>query len=482
MPVKDQVKFIAGYESQDDFDTKPQGLGLLLNNVIIGDPAKYEAELTGIFSLGAIYLQSAIYAFGHVIKNGNLGDWKALVEKIDERLLSNAEAKKNLKDFEQALSAFAELLVQLEQHGGNFKFSLADLEYLIKLCIRLLTETFPDHLEEIGSRDYMSERLNSLWGKAFDAMIGFNRIWGNESKSTDKVNPDVILYLERKLNEPEKTELSFFVNLGWHFPSLLSIAPDWCATNAQKIFPSQSDYRLGLVVNNLISPYQQVFKNVLAFLKDHGLNHLLVDREYADVAELNRISRYGLTELNYVDGKAFEKDGTITNLILKREDPGQYVSLITVAIQNKEANKSVMATLWKNMADIVAGKGEDFLPVKNNIGAFALVSGISQQTLDLLDQAVPYMTNMPTTYQLLGLLYRKFDIDPSRIADTIATLWEQTNMRVMVTDELTNFIEKLYAIGLKEKADNLCLYVATQGNFELKAIFDQFQTSSISQS
>jgi hypothetical protein len=481
MTVPEQVEYMASLKQKDDFDTSTRGLALLLNNAIIGNPAKYEAELPEILKLRDIYLEQVISSFGWVVKNGTLSGWYNLVSKIEQRLLNDADAQDELKDYEQTLAAFAELLIQLADLFETYKFSLTDLDYLINLSSKLLLVEFPDELTEIPKQDYITQRLNSLWGKAFDAMIAFNRIWANHSDnhSSEKINKAIYNFLEPKLNKPECTAPGFFVNVGWHFPYLLSVAPEWCAKNSALLFPEKDEYRMGLVIDNLLSPYQQVYKNVLVYLNDQHLNSFLVNRKYNDESGFNRVCRYALTELNYLDGKAIEKDGTLINLILANGNADQYKSLITVTLQNKDGNEPAMITLWEYIQNKVRGFEKEYESILSYIGGLVLVSGISPQTLDLLDRSLQYLQNEPVTYQLTGLLFRKFELAPVRIGEMILKIWNQTKLRVMVTEDLSGFIEKLYAQGFKSLADELCIFVAAQGNYELKIVYDKYQVKDL---
>ncbi|WEA01701.1 hypothetical protein [Mucilaginibacter sp. SJ] len=481
MSVNEQVAYIKALPKKDDFDTTPQGLGLLLNNAIIGAPGKYESALPELLTLGDLYLQQVISSFGWVVKNGTLSDWKTLITKIDERLLRGENPQAGLNDYEQTLTALAELLVQLYEHGDKFDYSLDDLDYLIGLCERLLLIDFPNQLSESSYRDHLSDRLNSLWGKAFDALVGFNRFWSNhaENKGGVKLNKTISAYIEKYISSPETTPPSFFINIGWHFPYLLAIGPEWCAKHAGQLFPIEHGYQFGLVIDNVLSPYQEVHKNVLLYFGDNNLNAYLVNRKYSDEASFNRVCRYALTELNYIDNQSIDRQGSLINLIVEKGDPEQYKALITVALQNKHANEMAMMTLWSNLQDRILKAEKEYEVVIANVGSLALISGVSTQTLDLLDKAIPYLKNGSVPYQLTALLSRRFEISPVRIAETILAIWDQTKLRVMVTEELSDFIEKLYAQGFKASADELCIYVGGLGNYELKPIFDKYQVKNL---
>jgi len=480
MTVTEQVNYLTTFEKKGDFDTEPYGLGLLLNNAIIGAPDKYEAALPELMKLKDFYLQQVISSFVWVIKNRELKDWKALINQLNDRLFAKGSLSRESKDFEQTLTSFAELLLQFSEHNDKFKFSINDLDELIGICVALLSVEFPDQLADIPNSDQISERLNSLWGKAFDAMIRFNRLWANHpgQQGAQKIHLVILSYLEEKLNNPATASPGFFINLGWHFPYLLTVATDWCQKNSSLIFPTD-EYRLGLVVNNLLSPYQQVYKNVLVYLREAKLNPALVNRKYRDEASFNRICRYALTELNYIDNNAISEDGTLINLILEKGEPDQYKSIITVALQNKEANEAVMLELWTDMTARISGEESGFETAQTLIAGLLMVSGISDESLNLLDKAIGHLQNVPVTYQILSTLYKKFEFAPERISQTVLKIWEQAKLRVMITDDLENMVEKLYAQGLKPVADEICLYVAGQGNYELKAIYDQCQTDEI---
>jgi len=133
----------------------------------------------------------------------------------------------------------------------------------------------------------------------------------------EKVNKSIFEYIDQRLTNGTSTSPSFFINIGWQFPYLLTVAPTWCKKNVSLVFPAD-DYRLGLVVNNLLSPHQQVYKNVLVYLREEKLNAILVNHRHKDEASFNRVCRYALTELNYIDGDAIDKDETLINLISKR--------------------------------------------------------------------------------------------------------------------------------------------------------------------
>lgn len=459
--------------------TEPSGLGLLFHNVIIGTPGKYEASLPELMSLNDFYLQNVISAFGWVIKNGQLKDWKSLVSQLSDRVFAEASSKGEVNDFEQTLTSFSELLIQLADQNDKFNFSLKDLDKLIGICVESLSVPFPNQLADISNRDQISERLNSLWGKAFDAMIAFNRLWANHPsrKSEEKIHPVILSYLEEKLNNTAVASPGFFISLGWHFPYLLTIAPDWCKKNAKLLFQSD-DYRFGLVMNNLLSPYHQVYKNVLVYLQEEKLNADLINRKYEDEASFNRVCRYALTELNYIDNNAIAKDGTLINLILDKGEPGQYKSLITVALQNKEANEAAMLKLWTDMGVRINEK-PDLESVQFLLPGFLLVSGISSESLNLFDKTIGHLQNIPATYQILSMLYKKFELSPERIPLIILKIWDQAKLRVMITTDLKNMVDKLYALGHKKLADEICVYVAGQANYELKAIYDKYQADEI---
>lgn len=315
MPVEEQFRFLEKYPPTDDaFDTNANGLALVLNNTIIGDPEKYRSHLSELFPLDPFYLAEILRTYAQVTRNGDLDYWKELLKLIDANILAiDAPVGPGSKARDHLLYSIASLLLVISERPSGVELSKEEITFLIELIIKLLStnRTMPTKLME--RREWHSARLNSMAGKGYETLMNLNKLWDDWEENRG-IHPLLKEFLESKLKRSGAQEQEFSLALGHYFSYLLSADANWCQQEKENIFPVDDPIHLKLTSASLLLASEMIYGNVIRFLRANELNPFLI-RLYPDEGmELHRLCQYALTELSYFDQDAMEHQDSLIYL------------------------------------------------------------------------------------------------------------------------------------------------------------------------
>ena len=471
LSAAEQANYVNKFEPDGRHDTNPRGLAILLEQNIIRDTDKYKAALDQIISVKELYLAMVISGFTYAVKNGTLSYREDFREKLAARVLKDSTDP-------HTLTAFAGFLMEVADRHEKLALTAQEIERCMELLVQILETTKFQTPEPIPLNDFSNQRLNGLYGKAFDALALFNKLW-NKVSDKKEIHPIFKAYLEKHLQRTSEMEKEFSIGIGFHFPYFLSIDPQWAGDNAAGIFPRESRLHMDYTLGSLFSPINEVYKNVLVYFAKYGLNEYVVERYQVAGAELNRVSRYALVELFYIDHKAIEKEGTLISLLIRAKLPVQLQSVITVAAKQEFVAAAPVLDLWSQIQLTALSDENTYGPVLEQISSLAFLSQLEKPVLELLGKSISYLKAGPLANKLVGLLARKPEIPAEQSAKLILEVWKTTGDRVWVSDDLTRFVEKLYSQDKKSFADDICIHAAEHGDYRLKTIYDRFQVSAI---
>lgn len=479
--VAEQIDYIAGYRQKDKFDTSSRGLSLLLNNCIIATPIKYLDELNHILSLPPMYLSQVISSFTSVLKNGDLANWKSFIKSVTARLFDKEFVKEGaLDERKQALSDFAEFILQLSFKNVEIKFSEQEIEGLILTLITLLELDAYKSTEHIRSSDHRQYSINSMQGKAFDALINFSKVWGERygASQPSKFHPLLKSYLDRNLKRTTEMEKDFSIGIGYNLSYLIWADPAWVKENVSVIFPSDNELHKSYTMGSVLSIYSGVAKNVILFLKENELNDYAVTMHDTDSGELSRLARFAAVELLW-NNSPINEPNSLISLIIAKGNPAQYLKLINVCLELKYLPEKQVVEVWKALLSKCLTDSDIYTPVLQTVSNLSSLVTLNSEIVPLIEASMPFLENGPSAFRLVRSLTKIKESDPSQAGHLILKIWKQTGIRVHIFKELVELVENLYVSGYVDIADEMCIYVGDMGHIGLKQIYDQYRLTEI---
>lgn len=480
MSVEEQFSYLEKYPpAEDTFDTNARGLGLVLNNTIISDPEKYHPHLSELFSLEPFYLAEILGTYAQVARNGDLGYWRELLKLINANILTaEAAVGPGSKDRDHLLYSVASLLLVISERPSGIELSQDDISFLIEVSIRLLSanRTMPTKL--IDRREWDSARLNSTAGKGYESLMNLNRLWNSEEENKG-LHPLFKEFLEGKLKRSGVQEQEFSLALGHYFPYLLAADAAWCQEQKEKIFPAGDPMHLRLTTAALLLADENIYGNVIKFLRENELNPVLMNLYTDEGPETDRLCLYALTELSHFDQDAMEHKDSLIYLLFSGRRAVHLTGLIRAATRMQFVPQKVLIKVWKKVLEIALGDPEVYNVTLSHVAGFGLLSLIVEEQLELLEQSLGFLEPGPLSYRLTEKIAGS-DADPKRAATLLLGIWKQTDMHVRTSEALTDFVERLYQQqDAKELADEIANYVAAKGDLGLKSVYDRVQVESL---
>ncbi|WP_295799020.1 hypothetical protein [Mucilaginibacter sp.] len=480
LTVQELVDRLAAHKKKDKFDFSVDGLGLLVINYIIGDPAKFIEGLPLLMTLPLMFIKSVFNGFATVAKNGDLADWKAIINVFLERINQvDFREEANARYADEVGYQLADFILNVSEKDDQYHFKADELEYLAATAIGLLELEQIKNLDHID-KDFVNYQLNTMEGKLYAATINISRLWSQQLAEGTKhrLPPPVSDYLERNLSRTSEKGKAYSLGLGYHFAFVLYAEKAWCYKNADAIFPDDRPLHKDYTLSNLFSPYTSIYKNVVEYLRETGLNAYAVKRYITDTGELAKLCKYALVDyfdMSYdpmVDAKSL-----IFELVTHRE-PLQFEKLVAVCCQLGSVPQERLLALWKILAKIAATEPDKYAQVLNDLPRLcSLVNVMDDEVFELLELSVPYLKDVSPTYFLVkDLLDKPYD-HLEKTGSILLKIWKQSGIHVFVTDELKQFVERLYTESILDVADEICHFVAARGDLGLKAIYDNYKLS-----
>ncbi len=480
LSVKELVERLAAHKKKDKFDFSVNGLGLLISKYIIGDPEKFIRDLPGLLSLPLMFIKSVFSGFATVVKNNGVQDWKPLLAAFMARIgQDDFKVEANARYAEEVVYHLADFILEISEHDSEYHLNQDELDFLAGTAIQILElEQFKnlDHIE----KDFMNYHLNTMDGKLFSAVINFSRLWSQklEEGIEQRLPPSVAAYLERNLSRTSEKDKAYSLGLGYDFAFILYAHKAWCEKNFGAIFPDASPLHKDYALSSLFSPYTSIYKNVVQYLKDTGLNDYVVKRYLADTGELGKICKYALVDYFDMSHNPLEDPKSLIAELIAHQEPTQYKKLVAVCCQLGSVPQERLLILWKALAEVALKDPGKYAEVLNElVRLINMVYQMEDEAFELLESSVPHLTNASSTYFLVkDLLDKPYD-QLKKPGELLLKIWRQSGIHVFVSDELKQFVERLYKEGNIDIADEICHFVAATGDLSLKSVYDNFKLS-----
>ena len=479
MELPQQIQYLQNFVPSGTQVTAEEGLGIALRANVSIAPEKYLFELNSFFPVHSIYLQGLIEGLTEALNKERINSFVPLISFIENKIASadfQSEQPKRWKDKEGFIYRVVDFISALSKQD-RLDFTQENFDQIIGLLISILKDkTYQDDSETIHS-GYINHSLNSLSGRLHGTLIDICMLYEKKiSKRDDAVKwPELAKhYFTKHLIRTGNAAKDYSIVLGSRLPLILYLDKAWVYDNFNSIFnqadQQQFEYTFASAISGIYRPDQGLYK----LFKQHGLFDIALDRYTTANGTLPRIMVYGLLEWQ-VWAVSPEDDTGIISGILQRSQSEQFRELVETASRNKLLGFPLVKILWQKLLAAADGKEgfENVYPIL--LWLAEMSSALDEETCTLVNQTLAKIDDgSRDVYSFTRHIYKIADSNLSEAAKIISFMFEKGIAKPYFDQELRSFIRKLFEKYLKEKANEICIYVADSGSLVLKDIFDEF--------
>jgi hypothetical protein len=471
-----QISFLTENLPSGYFDMKARSLGMLLNNNIIADPKKYTSELARFNDLPVYFQSFFISACTAIAANGILEDWSIISSQLISSLSSDSWKDAGDKSDQMiTLIDSAEFFLQLSHKNEYRDLTEGEIDEILEFLVKLCNWDYFKSTDHVSSNDYRNHYINSMQGRAFEALINWGKIWG-ERYSTDetKIHPRLQQYIESNIDRTTEMDKDFSLGLGYHLSYFLLVHREWFEQNRDRVFPIKNELHMSYTMGAMFYAFMGVAKSNVEFLRASGLNNYAV-KDYAGQSwETQWVIRFALSEYYWNKNVINDKD-SLLGIILESGTAEQYLKIIDLCVEMKHLSEDDGTKLWEMLlAKSLAKKGE-YEDVLRGLPNLVRITRFTEKTIGLAAVSIPYLGNHSTTHRLVHSLVKVEISAQPKSAELILNIWKETKIPVYVSNELASFVESLFNLGNTEIAFEICDYAGENGDMSLKGVYDKYK-------
>ncbi|RZK27221.1 MAG: hypothetical protein EOO43_00255 [Flavobacterium sp.] len=471
-----QIQFLVENLPSGYFDMKARSLGILLNNNIISDPKKYTSEIDRFKDLPVYFQSFFISANTAIATNGNYEDWPIISSQLISTLsLDSWRSTGDKSDQLQTLTDSAEFFLQLSNKPEYRDISGEEIDKILKFLIKICNWDYFKSTDHVNSNDYRNHYINSMQGRAFDALVNWGKIWGEKySTEENKIHPRLKQYIESNIDRTTEMDKDFSLGLGYHFSYLLLVDSEWFQHNKDRVLPIHNKLHMSYTMGAMFFSFMGVSKRNVDFIRVNGLNKYAAEDYAKHSWETQTVVRFALSEYYWNRDIIDDKD-SLLGKILENGSPKQYLKIIDLCVEMQHFTKEDGIKLWEMLLEkSIAKKGEyeDVLRILPNL---VRITKFTEKTIDLAEVSLPYLSNDSATYRLIHSLVNVEIGAQPKSAELILKIWKKTKLPVYVSKELASLVESLFSMGNTEIAFEICDYAGENGDMSLKGIYDKYK-------
>lgn len=286
LSVPDLIEKLKTFKEKDEHHApSAAGLGMALGDAVKADPKKYVDSLTQFAdaSLKPIYLTHLLQGLEGALQAKRAFDWNPILKL--SKILTERKSPEDLPsemDPEEVNEGVFGAISRLFQAGFTAevgRMSIAEAEAARDILLDILAHPIGPGEKRYsdGERDATAASINTFHGKAIHALMRYLIYrWhllspGKLMKRVDGLSsiltPEMRAALEAQIESPRATP-AVHAALGWFYPVLVSIDPDWAKATQEKIFDKTRPSLWEGAWDGYIC-FNQVYADVLEQMRPH---------------------------------------------------------------------------------------------------------------------------------------------------------------------------------------------------------------------
>lgn len=253
-PVADLVTYLKEFvEKEKHHAPSCGGLGIALGDAVKEDPKRFVDALDQFADadLKPIYLTHLIRGLDEALKAKKTFDWTPILKLCkslaDRKSTEALPSEQDPEDVYEGVFGAAAYLFQTGFTGDAGRMSVAEAETARDIVLQILAHPIGPGEKRYadGDQDATAASINTFHGQSLHALMRYLMFrWSLLSPGplmkrvqglADILTPEIRAALEAQPSSPEATP-AVYAALGWHFPVLAAIAPDWAKANRDRIF------------------------------------------------------------------------------------------------------------------------------------------------------------------------------------------------------------------------------------------------------
>lgn len=477
MSIKEQIEYIQRFTPQHDFDSSEEGLAELLRAAVYEASEKYLYSLDEFIPLHSLYLNGLIGGFTDALRQGKLPDYSLLLSFVEMKLSYDSfknEPQKRFQPKKSFASSVSEFISVIADNHDRLNLSKEDVERMMDLLLSMInTKEFQEDDTEIQNV-YTNHVLNSITGRLYLALIQLVRIWaGAFTKNEDAVKwPESIKeHFTGLLSSSENKDKDFSIILGMELPLLVSFDRKWAEDHLDVILDESNSRHFEYRMHAMFSGYYGMRTTFYEFLKQHHVFSKALNYFKEESRALDNVMIYALLE-----GKRWKIDPKWERIIaeiLARKNPEQLKRLIYAVWQQNLLNDEELIDLWEQLMPLFEELPELSAQYSILLWLFGHLPTLSTKAFDLATAVIQKTTGAGEIYPFLKHVYDIADSNPELAGKLVLQVYTAKLVASFMEPELKNLVEKLYAEGQKDLADNICIQVSEAGSLSLKTLYNE---------
>lgn len=420
MALGDIIALLKSFVGGPEFRAPtPEGLGRVLADAVKADPKKFLDGL-GAFKdpdLKPLYLQHLLRGLHDALKEKKSIDWAAVLDLVADlstrKTGQNPAIKDPEQDYESVYGDIARLL-ELGFDSDRANLTVAQAEAGLKVLLQILAQPVGaiERRYDEGDHDATAASINTFHGQTLHALVRYLMFRWSLLSPGGRLRPvagvrelfsaEIQASLDKLLASKDATP-AMHAALGWRYPLIKMIAPDWATANQDMIFKSADPKLWEGAWDGYIS-FNEVYDDLLAPLRKHYEKAIetMPERETSnrvDKESLNHLAQHLLIAklfgLSFGDGPdllmAFYEKAPLA----QREHAAWFMGPRGLADDTKKPR------FWNALKPVIEARiawaeaTKDLEIIGGEIGALAhaleFVPGPFAEIMDLLRRCFPFL-------------------------------------------------------------------------------------------
>ncbi|MBP7792134.1 MAG: hypothetical protein KA120_03635 [Candidatus Goldbacteria bacterium] len=467
------------------------GFANAIKNDVINNPDKYINNLYKFeypdSKIELVFIDAIISGLYEVWKNdcSKIQDSELMtyIRSVIENVDFNAnKPEDSIFDYRFSILSTCVSMIKNICENDNYVITSNFLSFM-KEILEILNTKLEEFIYE--EDDYNKSFLVTPRGMIFEAMIQWSlrNARMNKQDDKDKWDDDVRNVFDFWLKKKDDSNFDFLDAVASCLPNMYYLDKQWVENNFDKIFDINSA-KWGISFSGYVSYYNTVYEVLYNIFKQKGHYEKALQTEFENTFINQKVVQH--IYVGYLDD--WEDINDEKSLIRKILDAGkkdQIEYLIRFfcngkieddeTIDNKKREmykkvKSKVRLLWKYIYEKYKDKPEIFVLT---IDLLCLLDELDNENIEWIKAIAKNISRRHDISIIIKSYEKHIDKNPEFIAGIhILLLESKLNFR-FYEDEIKNMVIKLYEKGLREEADEICNKHAENGEFFLRAIYNE---------
>ena len=442
MPLGDIIALLKSFVGGPQFQAPtPEGLGRALAEAVKADPKKFLDGLATFKDpvLNPLYLQHLLRGLHEALKEKKSINWAAVLDLAADLATRKAGQNSAVKDPEhdyEGVYGDISRLLELGFDTDRTNLTVAQAEAGRDILLRILEHPVGEieRRYEDGDHDATAASINTFHGQALHALQRYLIFrWSLLSPGDtlrrvagvrELFSSDIQSALDKLLASKDATA-AMHAALGWHYPVMKIIAPDWAEANRDVIFNVAIPKLWEAAWDGYIS-FNQVYTDLLAPLRKHYEKAIetMPQRESSnrvDKESLNHLAEHLL--IAKFHGLSFGDGPDLLTMFYEKAPLAQREHAAWFLGPRGLAEDTRRPRFWNAIKPVIEGRiawaeaTKDLEIIGSEIGALAhaleYAPGTLAETGDLLKRCFPFLKGGRYAEELVRFLSRRTATEPA---------------------------------------------------------------------